>query len=57
MVKGSVLLMIVALVCALFADKIDAAAKGDKKVKKVVRVFSVGVFLVGMIAVLASVLA
>ena len=57
MVKGSVLLMIAALVCALFADKIDAAVKGDKKVKKVVRVFSVGVFLVGVIAVLASVLA
>lgn len=57
MVKESVLLMIAALVCALFADKIDAAVKGDKKVKKVVRVFSVGVFLVGVIAVLASVLA
>lgn len=57
MVKGSVLLMIAAFVCALFADKIDAAVKGGKKVKKVVRVFSVGVFLVGMIAVLASVLA
>ena len=57
MVKGSVLLMIAALVCALFADKIDAAVKGDKKVKRVVRVFSVGVFLVGVIAVLASVLA
>ena len=28
MVKGSVLLMIAALVCALFADKIDAAVKG-----------------------------
>lgn len=49
--------MIAALVCALFADKIDAAVKGDKKVKKVVRVFSVGVLLVGVIAVLASVLA
>jgi len=53
----SVLLMIVAIVCALFADKIDMAVKGDKKVKKVIVVFSVGVLLVCTIAIVASVLA
>ena len=38
----SVPLMIVAIVCALFADRIDTAVKGDKKVKKVIVVFGVG---------------
>ena len=46
MKKFSVLLMILAIVCALFADKIDMAVKGNKKVKKVIVVFSVGVLLV-----------
>ena len=53
----SVLLMIAAIVCALFADKIDTAVKGDKKVKKVIIVFSVGVLLVCTIAIVASILA
>ena len=57
MEKFSVLLMIVAIVCALFADKIDTAVKGDKKVKKVIVVFSVGVLLVCTIALVASILA
>ena len=43
MKKFSVLLMILAIVCALFADKIDMAVKGNKKVKKVIVVFSVGI--------------
>ncbi len=47
--------MITAIVCALFADKIDTAVKGDKKVKKVIVVFSVGVLLVCTIAIVASV--
>ena len=34
MKKFSVLLMILAIVCALFADKIDMAVNGNKKVKK-----------------------
>ena len=51
------MLMIAAIVCALFADKIDTAVKGDKKVKKVIVVFSVGVLLVCMIAIVASILA
>ena len=57
MKKFSALLMILAIVCALFADKIDMAVKGDKKVKKVIVVFSVGVLLVCTIAIVASVLA
>ena len=57
MEKFSVLLMIAAIVCALFADKIDTAVKGDKKVKKVIVVFSVGVLLGCTIAIVASILA
>lgn len=57
MEKFSVLLMIAAIVCALFADKIDTAVKGGKKVKKVIVVFSVGVLLVCTIAIVASILA
>ena len=57
MEKFSVLLMIAAIVCALFADKIDTAVKGDKKVKKVIVLFSVGVLLVCTIAIVASILA
>lgn len=57
MKKFSVLLMILAIVCALFADKIDMAVKGNKKVKKVIVVFSVGVLLVYTIAIVASILA
>lgn len=53
----SVLLMTAAIVCALFADKIDMAVKGNKKVKKVIVVFSVGVLLVCTIAIVASILA
>ena len=57
MKKFSVLLMILAIVCALFADKIDMAVKGNKKVKKVIVVFSVGVLLVCTIAIVESILA
>lgn len=57
MKKFSVLLMILAIVCALFADKINMAVKGNKKVKKVIVVFSVGVLLVCTIAIVASILA
>ena len=57
MKKFSVLLVILAIVCALSADKIDMAVKGNKKVKKVIVVFSVGVLLVCTIAIVASILA
>lgn len=54
--KFSLLLMIAAIVCASFSDKIDMAVKGDKQVKKVIIVFSVGVILICTIAILASIL-
>ena len=52
----SVPLMIVAIVCALFADRIDTVVKGNKEVKKVIIVFSVGVLLVCTIAIRVSIL-
>lgn len=57
MEKISALLMIAAIVCALFADKIDTTVKGDRKVKKVMVVFSVGVLLVCTIVIVARILA
>lgn len=53
----SVPLMIVAIVCTLFADRIDTAVKGDKKVKKVIVIFGVGVFLICVLALVVSILA
>lgn len=50
------LLMMAAVVYALFSDKIDMAVKGDKKLIKVIVVFSVGVLLVYMIPFLVSIL-
>ena len=52
----SVPLMIVAIVCTLFADRIDTVVKGNKEVKKVIIVFSVGVLLVCTIAIRVSIL-
>lgn len=57
MEKFSALLMIVAVVCVLFADKIDVAVNGEKRVKKVIVVFSVGVVFVCTIAIAANILA
>lgn len=52
----SVLLMIAAIICALFSDKIDTAVKGDKRVKKVIIIFSAGILLVCIIAIIAGIL-
>ena len=52
----SVLLMSLAIVFTLFSDKIDRAVKGEKKVQKVIVVFSMGVLLIGMITIMASAL-
>lgn len=52
----SVLLIILAIVFTLFSDKIDRAVKGEKKVQKVIIVFSMGVLLIGMITIMASTL-
>lgn len=51
-----VLLMIVAIFCASFSGIIDTAVNGNKQVKKVIVVFSVGVILVCTIAIIASIL-
>lgn len=48
--------IIAAVFCALFADKIGMAVKGDKKVKKVNIVFSAGILLVCAITAIAGVL-
>ncbi len=55
MERISLLLIIVAIICALFSDKIDMVVKGDKKVKKVVVIFSGGVLLVFTIVILVSI--
>ena len=52
----SVLLMSLAIVFTLFSGKIDRAVKGEKKVQKVIVVFSMGVLLIGMITIMASAL-
>lgn len=52
----SVLLMILAIIFTLFSNKIDRAVKGEKKVQKVIVVFSMGVLLIGMITIMASAL-
>ena len=53
----SVPLMIVALVCVLFSDKIDTAVHGNKEVKKVIVVFGVGTLVVCTFAIVVSFLA
>lgn len=52
----SVLLMSLAIVFTLFSGKIDRAVKGEKKVQKVIVVFSMGVLLIGIITIMASAL-
>ena len=49
--------MIAAIVCTLFADRIDTVVKGDKKVKKVIVVSGVGVFLICTFAIVVSMIA
>ena len=53
----SVPLMIVSLVCALFADRIDTAVQGNKEVKKVIVVFGVGTLVVCTFAIVVSMIA
>ncbi len=52
----SALLLMGSIVCALFSNQIDAAVSGDKKVKKVIVICSVGVLLIGTVAMGASLL-
>jgi len=48
--------ILLAIICALFSDKIDTAVKADKKLKKVILIFSVGVLLVCTIVIIATTL-
>ena len=52
MEKFSEWLIIAAIFCALFSDKIDKAVKGDKQVKKVILVFSAGGLLICAIPII-----
>lgn len=53
----SILLIVVAIVCALLSDKIDMAVQGNGKVKKVILTFSVGIFLICTIGLVAAIFA
>lgn len=53
----SVPLTIAAIVCILFADRIDTVVEGGKKVKKVIVVFGVGVLVVCTLAIVVSIFA
>ena len=53
----TLLLMIVAILCALFANQIDTAVNGKQQVRKVILVFSIGTILVCLIAMAAMRLA
>lgn len=52
----SILLIAAGIVCALFSDKIDEVVKGNKKVKKAIVIFSVGILLVGTITIIVGIL-
>ena len=46
--------LFIAIVVALFSDKIDNIFKADKKLRKVILVFCGGVFLISFIVMIAS---
>lgn len=53
--KAYGLLLLAAIVCSLFSDQIDKMFAMDNQLKKVLLVFSAGVFLACMIGVAASI--
>lgn len=53
--KAYGLLLLAAIVCALFSDQIDKMFAMDNQLKKVLLVFSAGIFLVCMIGVAVSI--
>lgn len=53
--KAYGLLLLAAIVCALFSDQIDKMFAMDNQLKKVLLFFSAGVFLVCMIGVATSI--
>ena len=48
--------VIIGVAAALFSEEIDKALNGNKKLEKVIRVFSSGVIVICMIAAVASVI-
>lgn len=48
--------LILAIVCALLSDKIDRVVNAEKKLKKVIITFCIGVLLVCTIAIIATIL-
>lgn len=53
--KAFGLLLLAAIVCALFSDQIDKMFAMDNQLKKVLLLFSAGIFLVCMIGVAVSI--
>ena len=49
-------LLVLAIVCILLSDRIDRAVNANKKLKKVIVTFSVGVILVCTIGIIATAL-
>ena len=52
MEKLSILLLLIAINCALFSNKIYMEVRGNKQAEKVIVVCSVGAFLVFTIAII-----
>ena len=48
--------VIIGVAAALFSEEIDKVLNGNKKLEKVIRVFSSGVIVICMIAAVASVI-
>ncbi len=49
------LILLAAILCALFSDQIDIAVKGDRKVRKILIVTCIGVLLIYAIAIAAMI--
>ena len=47
--------VIIGVILALFSEDIDKTLKGNKELKKLIRVFGCGIIIVCMIAAVASV--
>ena len=52
--KSNWIFLILAIFCAIYAEDIDRALKGNQQVKKVVLVTAAGTFFVSLIAIVVS---
>ena len=55
--KIQYILLVVAIICALFADKLDQIFDGHKKLRFVILISAAGVTLICLISVFAQLLA